>query len=101
MTIHKQALIVHSDYAARVLLERWVRRVGYATQSVRRGEEAVQVATRTRVDLIVLDRLAPDSECFDVILQLVADPQAARIPISFANDNADSLPIVATSRAVH
>ena len=99
--MHKQALIVHTDDAASVLLQGWARREGYVPQLVRRGDEAVRLARRTHVDLIVLDRSAPDSECFDVILQLVADSRASRIPIAFVNAEADGLPIVATSRSLH
>src|SRR4030067_259496 len=76
----KNALVVHPDNATRILLERWVRREGYATRSVPSGEEALRVASRGRVDLIVLDRLAPDAACADVILTLVAPPRVPRVP---------------------
>lgn len=97
----KHALIVHPDAATRILLERWVRSVGYRAQSVRRGSEALQFAQQTRIDLIVLDRLAPDSECSDVILGLMTDPKSARIPIAFANADDSEAPILASSRAFH
>jgi len=97
----KNALVVHPDNVTRILLERWVRGEGYATHSVPSGEEAVRIASRGRVDLIVLDRLAPDAACADVILQLVAHPLTSRIPIAFVNADAAALPIIATSRRVH
>ena len=99
--MHKNALVVHPDRATRILLERWLKSEGYFAQSVRRGSEAVLLARHADVDLIVLDRAAPDSECSDVILGLMNDPKSARIPIAFANGNSNDLPILATSRSVH
>ncbi|HLF24961.1 MAG TPA: response regulator [Anaerolineae bacterium] len=98
--MRKHALIVHPDHAICTLLERWVRNEGYLPQSVRRGEEAVRFVRQAHIDLIVLDRHAPDTECSDVILGLLKDPQSARIPIAFANGDHE-LPILASSRAVH
>jgi len=97
----KHALVVHPDQGTGILLERWLRKEGYLAQSVRRGSEAVVLARRTPVDLIVLDRQAPDSECSDVILALAANPKSARIPIAFANGDSRDVPIVGTSRLVH
>lgn len=99
--MHKYALVVHPDRATRILLERWLNSEGYQAQSVRRGSEAVLLARHADVDLIVLDRTAPDSECSDVILGLMTDPKSARIPIAFANGDTHDLPILSTSRAVH
>ncbi len=99
--MRKHALIVHPDAATRVVLERWMRSEGYLTQSVRRGDEAVQFARHAHVDVIVLDRQAPPSECSDVILGLMIDPKSARIPIAFANAETNELPILITSRTVH
>lgn len=97
----KHALVVHPDNATRILLERWMRQAGYAARSVPGGDEAIRMTTRARIDLIVLDRLAPDSACLDVLLKLTADPFASRIPIAFVNADADALPIIATSRRIH
>ena len=99
--MQKHALVVHPDQGTGILLERWLRKEGYLAQSVRRGSDAVLLARRAPVDLIVLDRQAPDSECSDVILALATDPKSARIPIAFANGNSWDLPIVGTSRLVH
>jgi CheY-like chemotaxis protein len=97
----KHALVVHPDTATRILLERWVRSEGYATRSAPSGDEAVHMATHGKVDLIVLDRLAPNSACADIILKLVSDPFASRIPIAFVNADTDALPIIATSRRLN
>jgi len=101
MSKYKYALVVHPDMPTRILLERWVRDEGYATRSAPSGDEAVRMATHSKVDLIVLDRLAPDSACADVILKLVSDPLASRIPIAFVNADVDALPIVATCRRLN
>ena len=99
--MRKHALIVHPDNSACILMENWARREGYSARSVRHGDEAVMLAMHDQVDLIILDRDSPGSECFDVILGLMRDPQASRIPVVFVNADADALPIVATSRLVH
>jgi len=99
--MRKHALVVHPDRKARLLLERWARAEGFQPQSVGDGTEALFFARTMHVDLIVLDRLAPPSECSDVILGLMTDPRSARIPIAFANPSATDKPILATSRAVH
>src|SRR3989304_2393974 len=96
--MRKNALVVHPDNATRILLERWVRSEGYVAHSVPSGEEAVRIASRARVDLIVLDRLAPDTACADAILQLVSHPPAAGIPIRVVNADAEGLPIMAPGR---
>ena len=97
----KHALVVHPDHATRILLERWARSEGYWAHSVSRGDEAIRLATHAPVDLIVLDQLAPDTECSDVILGLLTHPKASRIPIAFINADADQPPIVATSQMLH
>jgi len=97
----KHALIVHPDNAAQILLERWMRAEGYQARSVPSGDAAVQMASRARIDLIVLDRLAPGSACMDAILRLASDPFASRIPVAFVNADADMLPIIVTSRRAH
>ncbi|HET7088148.1 MAG TPA: hypothetical protein VFL17_05815 [Anaerolineae bacterium] len=99
--MQKHALVVHPDRGTGILLESWLRKEGYLAQSVRRGSDAVLLARRAPVDLIVLDRQAPDSEFSDVILALATDPKSACIPIAFANGNSQDLPIVGTSRLVH
>jgi DNA-binding response OmpR family regulator len=99
--MRKKALIVHPDNAASMLMENWVRHEGYATQSVHTGNEAVSLALDNQVDLIVLDRAAPASENFDVILSLMYHPRAARIPVVFVNAEADALPIIWNSRRFH
>jgi DNA-binding response OmpR family regulator len=99
--MRKHALVVHPDRGTRILLERWLHSEGYLPQSVRRGSDAVILAKHATVDLIVLDRKAPHSECSDVILGLMTDPKSACIPIAFANGNSEDLPILATSRTVH
>ena len=97
----KQALVVHSDRATRSLLEQWIRGEGYSAHSVRRADEVAKVAQRAELDLIIVDRQAPDAEWSDVILNLVANPRSARIPIAFINADADQPPIIGLSRAMH
>jgi CheY-like chemotaxis protein len=99
--MRKYALVVHPDPAARLLMERWIRKSGYETLSVRRGDEAILFAQTGDIDLIVLDRRAPHSECSDVILKLLSDPKSACIPIAFANADARQPPILAISRMQH
>ncbi len=99
--MRKYALVVHPDYETRVLLERWARSEGYLPHSVQHGTEAIQVARYAHIDLIVLDRLAPQSEYWDVILGLMTGPRSARIPIVFANSDANDLPILVTSHRVN
>jgi CheY-like chemotaxis protein len=99
--MRKQALVVHPDHSVRIVLERWARAEGYHSQSVPGGDEAIRAARFSRIDLIVLDRTAPPSESFDLILRLMTDPHLSRIPIAFANSGKDDLPLLVTSRAVH
>lgn len=54
---------------------------GYVVHAAATAEQGMALIRRTRPDLVVLDRLLPDSDGFDLLKQLKEDPKTAKIPV--------------------
>lgn len=54
---------------------------GYAMPHVEDGESAVRMIKDTKPDLILLDIVLPKKSGFDVLKELKADPELAKIPV--------------------
>jgi diguanylate cyclase (GGDEF)-like protein len=54
------------------------------------GEEALEIASRRRIDLILLDIMMPEVDGYEVCQLLKADPQLAEIPVIFVTAKTDT-----------
>ncbi len=74
--------IVDDHEPARILLRRVLQSLGEFTISeASNGTEAIALAKREHPDLILLDLMMPETDGFQVIETLRADPSTAHIPI--------------------
>ena len=85
-------LIVDDDIAVTNLLGKVLSAEGYETISVNDSSEAVEVATSTNPDLIILDLMMPQPDGFKICRILRQDPKFMYTPILIvtALDDSDS-----------
>jgi signal transduction histidine kinase/CheY-like chemotaxis protein len=74
-------LAIDDDPVAIKLIETVLGEKGFAVMGALSGGEGVQAARTQRPDLIILDLLMPETDGFEVIERLRADPSTAEIPI--------------------
>ncbi len=80
-----RVLVVDDLEANRRLLEARLRNEYYDVVLARRGEEAVQIALRERIDIIVLDVMMPGGmDGFETCARLKAAPETRHIPVLIA-----------------
>ncbi len=76
-------LVVDDEPDNLILLEELLVLEGYATMSANNGKEALQVASQSPPDLILLDVMMPEIDGFQVCQCLRHNPQLKTIPIIF------------------
>lgn len=74
-------LIVDDDAAARDLIQRSLRKSGFATQTASNGQDALRLARELRPSAITLDVMMPGMDGWAVLGKLKADPALADIPV--------------------
>lgn len=74
-------LIVEDSALNRKLVETVLQPYGYHLLTAVDGEEGVEVATREKPDLILMDVQMPKLSGYDATRILKAQPETARIPI--------------------
>lgn len=75
-------LVIEDDASIRLGLEDTLRAKGYEVVAVGRGEEGLELARRSRPDLIILDIMLPDTDGFDVCRRLKSSTGAvAEVPV--------------------
>ncbi|HTO93045.1 MAG TPA: response regulator, partial [Bacteroidota bacterium] len=74
-------LIIDDDRAATDLIQVMLENEGYQVLKAFQGKEGVEVATRERPDLIILDLIMPETSGFNVAYQLKQIPATRGIPI--------------------
>lgn len=62
-------------------LEFILQRAGWGISSVRDGEAALEAVRSLRPQVLVLDLMLPKRSGFEVLKQLRADPETARLPV--------------------
>jgi CheY-like chemotaxis protein len=94
----RRALILNvDDYeAARYARTELLKRAGFQVLDAGSGAQALEIATRTRPDLVLLDVNLPDIDGFEVCRRLRADPATTTLPIvhvsaTFVSDRAQDL----------
>lgn len=78
-----EILIVDDDRMSLVLLQRQLMELGYETEGMTSGPEALKLldAAPDRFDLIVLDRLIPDLDGIEMTREIKRRPTVAHLPI--------------------
>lgn len=86
-------LVVDDDPDHRDLLSRRLDQQGFAVELVEDGRQAVELLSRQRVDLILLDLIMPGLDGEQVLAQLKADPVLRHVPVIMlsALDEMDSV----------
>jgi PAS domain S-box-containing protein len=86
-----EVLVVDDDPDARDLLERHLKKQGYAVLIAKSGAEALKLARQRMPMAITLDVMMPGMDGWVVLQELKDDPQTARIPVVMISmvDNAD------------
>ncbi len=92
-------LMVDDEPTVHDLLGRRLRREGYRTLATTKGEEALQLARKTKPDAITLDVFMPGVDGWAVLSKLKDDPELADIPVimlTFAEDRSRGLSLGAS-----
>jgi len=85
-------LVVDDDPHAVEILTRMLGREGYDCLSAMRGAEALEILSRERVDVILLDVMMPEMDGLQVCEHLRDDPELSQIPVMLltARDDMDT-----------
>ncbi|HEX7572964.1 MAG TPA: response regulator [Bacteroidota bacterium] len=81
VTQKPSVLIIDDDRAATDLIQVILESEGYRVFKAFQGSEGVELATRERPDLIILDLIMPETSGFNVAYQLKQIPATREIPI--------------------
>ncbi|WP_370150729.1 response regulator transcription factor [Streptacidiphilus sp. EB129] len=74
-------LVVDDDPTVAEVVTGYLLRAGYAVDRAADGRAALQQATATRPDLVVLDLMLPEIDGLEVCRRLRADPAARGVPV--------------------
>lgn len=76
-------LAVDDDPVVREAIRHVLTNDGHLVSTATNGQEALDILTRSRPDLIILDILMPETDGLDVCRRIRADPYLAKLPIIF------------------
>lgn len=74
-------LVADDDPLLRTLIEHKLAACGHDVLIAADGDEALEIATRERPDVAVLDAMMPIRDGFDVLRVLKGDPALSRMPV--------------------
>jgi signal transduction histidine kinase/DNA-binding response OmpR family regulator len=77
----RTVLIIDDDPIARDLMTRFLTREGFGVVATGRGNDAITLAKQHRPIAITLDVLMDDTNGWDILSELKADPEVADIPV--------------------
>ena len=83
-------LIVDDTPANLALAKQILQREGYQVNTAQGGEQAVDIAFKGGIDLILLDVMMPVVNGYDVMTRLQTDSQARKIPVIFVTAKAET-----------
>ncbi len=92
-TVRAAILVADDERNARLILRRMLEQDGYEVAEASDGAEALEIAEKSRPDLILLDALMPTIDGFEVCTRLHAASGTDRIPVIMitALDDAESV----------
>lgn len=79
--IRETILVVEDSKLNRQLLETVLKPHGYHLLIAKTGRQAIEIATRERPDLILMDMKLPKINGYDAVKVLKSRPETAKIPI--------------------
>lgn len=82
-------LVVDDKYYIRQLLMTALGLKGYEVVVAANGQEGLEMAARTRPEVILLDLLMPGLDGYAMVERLRQDPATARIPVIIMSAKAD------------
>ena len=74
-------LVVDDNKTNRVLLSRNLKRLGHQTMMARDGEEALQLISKHRFDLVLLDVMMPGLDGYETLRHIKMDTRLREIPV--------------------
>ncbi len=74
-------LVVDDNKTNRVLLSRNLKRLGHQTMMARDGEEALQLISKHRFDLVLLDVMMPGLDGYETLRHIKTDTRWREIPV--------------------
>ena len=77
----RKILIVEDDVKVLDFITRLLSTKGYSTVKAEHGRQAIQVASTTRPDIVILDLSLPDCSGIEVLVQLKAMDEAIQVII--------------------
>lgn len=77
----KKILFIEDEPALQNALSETLKREGYEIVSALDGEIGLQMVTRDKPDLILLDLILPKTDGFEVLKKLKENPETAHIPV--------------------
>lgn len=85
----KKILIIEDHKQMRELIERHLRKEGYAVLGASNGDEGLAVAKEHIPDLIISDIVMPGLSGYEVLREIRADLQTTHIPLLFISSKSD------------
>jgi two-component system phosphate regulon response regulator PhoB len=79
--VSKYILVADDDHEVAECIKLAMEAQGFACRAVLDGREVLEVAPRQRPDLIILDRVFPNSCGDEILSELKRDPMTAGIPV--------------------
>jgi len=86
----KKVLVVDDEERVREMLGFRLRLFGYEVLKASNGEEALEVATREKPDLVLLDIMMPGMDGFQVCSRLKRNEETKDIPVVILTAKADA-----------
>ena len=74
-------LVVDDNKMNRVLLSRYLKRLGHQTMMARDGEEALQLLSKHSFDLVFLDVMMPGLDGYETLRRIKTDTRWREIPV--------------------
>lgn len=79
--MHEKILIIEDEKDIVRMLEYNLKKEGYATVSIRKGDGAADLAAKERPDLILLDLMLPGVDGLEVCRSIKQNENTSRIPV--------------------
>ena len=77
----KKILLIEDDPFLSVLLGNRLKKEGFAVAAVKSASEVNKAVSAARPDLMLLDIILPGKSGFELLGEMKADPQIAKIPV--------------------
>ncbi|HET8855353.1 MAG TPA: ATP-binding protein [Salinimicrobium sp.] len=87
-----KVLIVDDEPAQVGLLSEFIKRTGMTIHTAENGRKALRILKEIRIDLVLTDIQMPDTDGFQLLTAIKADPQTKEIPVIALSGRTDMTP---------